>query len=492
MTRQIHTEQERTSVSSCARALAIAALAAIAVLCTAGGARAQKCDEIRNMSWSEALTHLYAVHAINKGGLTVDQIFTPRGTIGSHMDFAPIEVSITGKYPNVEPDFRDRPTLHITWNHLVQSPGPAGTWEAAEIVILEPLKDFDSELWAATPYDAITLGAHHLGAKTIILAKGDALAGEIRKRITDNDGVKVETFTGTGGRATRDAVDGRLATIAGLWRLHDAQPSPNNLDATDLSKQQKTRASMPVWVTSSSCTAGVQILGDKAAQSNLAAHANPDPRFMTELWNRNLYFGLHMGTAVEALHGAQSPGGEANGLRARLGLCAQTYPGNVDLPGEWVLDPDNMKYVENPVTHEIEVDYAMKQETIRCSSWVGASASAPAATRLTCRALWTKDEIVNRTPSDYAWQLATHILTYAMYVDARVANASEDGLTPMRMGKRLWWNIYGPLIANARKKPNEIVSSNPEALARKACASTATSTDWNAYISALKLLLPKS
>ncbi|MGY4363983.1 hypothetical protein ACVW1A_000283 [Bradyrhizobium sp. LB1.3] len=134
----------------------------------------------------------------------------------------------------------------------------------------------------------------------------------------------------------------------------------------------------------------------------------------------------------------------------------------------------------------------MKQETIRCSSWVGASASAPAATRLTCRALWTKDEIVNRTPSDYAWQLATHILTYAMYVDARVANASEDGLTPMRMGKRLWWNIYGPLIANARKKPNEIVSSNPEALARKACASTATSTDWNAYISALKLLLPKS
>lgn len=64
----------------------------------------------------------------------------------------------------------------------------------------------------------------------------------------------------------------------------------------------------------------------------------------------------------------------------------------------------------------------------------------------------------------------------------------------MRMGKRLWWNIYGPLIANARKKPNEIVSSNPEALARKACASTATatSTDWNAYISALKLLLPKS
>lgn len=492
MKEQAHTKHGRTLIGSCARALGIAALAAIAVLCAVGGARAQTCNEIVNMPWSEALKHLYAVHAINKGGLTVDQIFTPRGTIASHMSFAPIEVSTTGKYPNVEPDFRDRPTLHITWNHLVQSPGPAGTWENAEIVILEPLQDFDSGMWAAAPYDTITLGPHHLGAKTFILAKGDTLAGDIRKRITDNAGVTVEAFTGTGARATRDAVDGKLAKIAGLWRLHDAQPSSSNLNATDLSKQQKTRASMPVWVTSTGCTTGAQILGDKAAQSNLATRANPEPKFMTELWNRNLYFGLHMGTAVEALHGAQSPGGEGNGLRARLGLCAQTYPGNVDLPGEWVIDPEKTKYVENPRTHEIEEEIAMKQETIRCSSWVGASASAPVATRLTCRALWTKDEIVSRTPSDYAWQLATHILTYAMYVDARVANASEDGLTPMRMGTRLWWNIYGPLTANARKKPNEITSSDPEALARKACASAATSTDWNAYINALRLLTPKS
>ncbi|UPJ68322.1 hypothetical protein [Bradyrhizobium sp. 191] len=492
MKRQAHTKHGRTSISSSARALGIAALAAIAILCAARGARAQTCNEILGMPWSEAIKHLYAVHAINKGGLTIDQIFTARGTIASHMNLGPIEVSTTGKYPNVEPDFRDRPTLHITWNHLVQSPGPAGTWENAEIVILEPLQDFDNEMWAATPYDTITLGPHQLGAKTFILANGDTLAGDIRKRITDNAGVTVEAFTGTGARATRDTVDRKLATIAGLWRLHDAQPSSSNLKATDLSKQQKTRASMPVWVTSTGCTAGVQILGDKGAQINFASRANPEPQFMRELWYRNLYLGLHMGTAVEALHGALSPGGEANGLCARLSLCAQSYPGNLDLPGEWVIDPDNAKYVENPVTHEYDEVIPMKQETIRCSSWVGASASAAVAARLTCRALWTKDEIVSRTLSDYAWQLATHILTYAMYVHARVANASEDGLTPMRMGGRLWWNIYGPLAANAHKKPNEIASRNPEALARKACALTAASTHWNAYINALKPLMPKS
>jgi len=474
------------------RALAIAALATTLVLWTAGGVRAQSCDTIRGMSWSQALAHLYAVHAINKGGLTVDQLFTPRGTIGTHMNFAPIEVSTTGKYPNVEPDFRDRPTLHITWNHLVQSPGPAGSWENAEIVILEPLQAFDGEMWAATPYDTITLGPHHLGAKTFILAKGDALAGEIRRRISDNSGVTIESFTGTGGRVTRDAVDRKLSAIPGLWRLHDAQPSPTNLNATDLSKQQKTRAHMPVWVTSTDCTAGVAILGDTGPQTNVATQLKPEPAFVTELWNRHLYFGLHMGTAVEALHGAQSPGGEANGLRARLGVCAQTYPGNVDLPGEWVIDPDKTKYVENPVTHEIEEEIAMKPEMIRCSSWAGAGASAPVATRLTCRALWTKDEIVNRTPSDYAWQLATHILAYAMYVDARVANTSETGLTPSTMGKRLWWLVYGPLNANARKKPSEIASTNVEALARKACAPVATSTDWGTYINVLKPLATKS
>jgi hypothetical protein len=86
-------------------------------------------------------------------------------------------------------------------------------------VILEPLQDFDNEMWAATPYDTITLGPHQLGAKTFILANGDTLAGDIRKRITDNAGVTVEAFTGTGARATRDTVDRKLATIAGLSRL---------------------------------------------------------------------------------------------------------------------------------------------------------------------------------------------------------------------------------------------------------------------------------
>ncbi len=472
MEKQTYANHRKSMFGRRTRALAIAALAIAAVLCAAGGARAQSCDAIRDMHWNDAVRHLYAVHAIK--GVTVDRLFTPRGTIGSHLDITPIKLSTSGEYPNVEIDFPVRPTLHITWNHLVQSPGPAGNWEDAEIVILEPLQDFDGEMWAATPYDTITLGSHHPGARTVILAKGNTLAGEIRGRISDNPGVTVEAFTG----ATRDAVDRRLAEIDGLWRLHDAQPAPANLDATDLSKRQKERAHMPVWVTSKECTDGVAILGDLEPRSDRAKRLDPEPQFMTELWDRKLYFGLHMKTAVEALHGGQSDGGTTNGLAARLGVCAATYPGQPD-PVEYFFD-------------ETEV---LKHETIPCSSLVGATAATDTselvAAHLTCRALRTKDEIVSRTRSDYAWQLATHILTYAIYVDARVANTSTAGLTPTGMGERLWRRVYDLLSANVRKQPSEIASTNVEAWARKAC-DAATPADWGAYIDKLKPLAKKS
>jgi hypothetical protein len=351
------------------------------------------------------------------------------------------------------------------------------------------MRAFDAELWAATPYDTITLGPHRPGPGTIVLAKGDDLMRAIRARIT-NTSITVEQFAAGDGRATRDAVQRRLASIPELWRLHDAKPG-SNLDTSDLAKQQKVIQHMPVWVTSAECVEGVQILGDKGPAIT-ATRPAPEPLFMTELWTRNLHLGLHMTSAVERIHGQQSPGGESNGLRARLAQCAETHPAQVDLLGEWVIDDANSTYREEP-NGELSEVIAMKQETIKCSSWVGLGAkNGVAADRLVCRAIWTKDELVGRNDFDYAWQLASHILAYAMYVDARVANVATTKLSATDLGKRLWMRVYGAAAASARLKPSELAPTSFERLARAACASGSAS-DWDKYMQALApLALPPS
>jgi hypothetical protein len=44
----------------------------------------------------------------------------------------------------------------------------------------------------------------------------------------------------------------------------------------------------------------------------------------------------------------------------------------------------------------------------------------------------------------------------------------------------------------ASASPSELAAENLEALARKACASSASSTDWTAYIEKLQPLVTKS
>src|SRR5262249_18255955 len=141
-----------------------------------------------------------------------------------------------------------------------------------------------SELWAATPYDTITLGPHTPGAGAILLVQGDELTEKVKKLLVQpirEKTLKVVTFATS--KTAREAVSEELKKNPALWRFHDKQPNPSNLDATDLAVQKATMASAPVWVTSDRCTTGVQLIGD--IQSNKATRVTSnEPVFIAELF----------------------------------------------------------------------------------------------------------------------------------------------------------------------------------------------------------------
>lgn len=159
--------------------------------------------------WDEIVKHVCLVHAINQDGfisrlldwgledkidhtkiadiqyrtsLALEYGLTPNGTVGHSLDLQQKQF--------VKGGFIDRPTMHWSWNQLVQ-PHSINSWENSQIALLEPLSTFENsvnqKVFCPAPYDTQTLGSHCLSENSIILVP-EFLADQARVRLTQYRG----------------------------------------------------------------------------------------------------------------------------------------------------------------------------------------------------------------------------------------------------------------------------------------------------------------